>query len=535
MKKAAIFLGVLSVACAACAQFGKSPFTLRVSAAGDKDADAVEVRVALDIPADHLIYEESFAVTAGEGHQLEAVTLPEAQQKPDLIDPSLMVQAFTQPFEAVYRLTPAAEGASITVDYQGCDKSVCFMPESHAFRLDRRAFAFVSGVAAESGAGGVAEAGEAALWLQGGRLVTAGGYMSAADFLAFLDKAEGAAQGRRSGFKMFLDDPVAFLKTHGVFLTLILVLAGGVLLNLTPCVLPMIPINLAIIGAGTGTRGRGFARGSAYGAGIVMVYGGLGWVILRLGIFFGAIQSNPWFNLVIGGVFVVLSLALFDLFIIDFTRFMSSGAGADRHKGVAAAFAAGAVSALLAGACVAPVVIAVLLLAGNLYAGGMTAAQFLPFVLGAGMALPWPFAGAGLSVLPSPGMWMVRVKQAFGVFMILLALYYFALAGSGFFGGKVAREGSILAGDRDAWLARIEEARASGKPIFLDFWATWCKNCTVMEKTTFKDEAVRKRLESYIVVKVQAEKPERSPAKEMLDAFEVRGLPGLAILQLPNP
>jgi thioredoxin:protein disulfide reductase len=451
MKKAAIFLSVTAAAVTTFAQFGKSPFTLRVSAAGDKDADAVEVRVALDIPADHLIYEESFAVTTGEGYRLETVSQPEAQQKPDLIDPSVMVQAFTQSFEAVYRLTPAAEGAPVTVAYQGCDKSVCFMPESHVFRLDRSAFAFVSGAAAPA----EGPPGDDALWLQGGRLLTAGGYMSAADFLAFLDKAEGAAQGRHSGFKMFLDDPVSFLKTHGVFLTLILVLAGGVLLNLTPCVLPMIPINLAIIGAGTGTRGKGFARGSAYGAGIVMVYGGLGWVILRLGIFFGAIQSNPWFNLVIGIVFAVLSLALFDLFIIDFTRFMSSGTGADRNKGLAAALAAGAVSALLAGACVAPVVIAVLLLAGNLYAGGMTAAQFLPFVLGAGMALPWPFAGAGLSVLPSPGMWMVRVKQAFGVFMILLALYYFSLAGSGFFGGQVAREGSILAGDRDAWLAKV--------------------------------------------------------------------------------
>jgi thiol:disulfide interchange protein len=263
-----------------------------------------------------------------------------------------------------------------------------------------------------------------------------------------------------------------------------------------------------------------------------MVYGGLGWLILRLGLFFGAIQSNPWFNLVIGIVFIVLALALFDLLIIDFTRFMNPNTGEDHKKGLIAAFVAGVVSALLAGACVAPVVIAVLLLAGNLYAAGMSSAQFLPFVLGIGMALPWPFAGAGLSVLPSPGMWMMRVKQFFAVFMLLLAAYYLYIAGTGFFGGKEAREGSILAGDRDAWQAKVEEARASGKPIFLDFWATWCKNCSVMEKKTFKDEEVRKRLENYIVVKVQAEKPDKSPAKEMLQAFKVTGLPGFAVLTL---
>ena len=189
-------------------------------------------------------------------------------------------------------------------------------------------------------------------------------------------------------------------------------------------------------------------------------------------------------------------------------------------------------SALLAGACVAPVVLAVLLLAGTLYAGGATGAQFLPFVLGAGMALPWPFAGAGLSVLPSPGMWMVRVKQAFGVFLIALAAYYAYLAAVGFLpAAQVAREGSIIAGDRAAWETKVAQAKREGKPLFVDFWATWCKNCSVMEKTTFDDERVKSRLADYVVVKVQAEKPDQSPAKEMLEAFGVRGLPGFVVLK----
>jgi thiol:disulfide interchange protein DsbD len=368
--------------------------------------------------------------------------------------------------------------------------------------------------------------------LLGGSLEKAGGYMSTADFLSFLDKVEGKELSSTSSFKQFMDDPSGFLQKNGMLLTLILVLVGGILLNLTPCVLPMIPINLAIIGAGAGTRSKGFSLGSAYGLGIIMVYGGLGWLILKSGLFFGAIQSSPWFNLVIGVVFVALALALFDLFIIDFAKFVTPKAGEGQKKGLAAAFVAGAVSALLAGACVAPVVLAVLLLAGNLYAGGMHSAQFLPFVLGAGMALPWPFAGAGLSILPSPGMWMVRIKQFFAVFMLLLAAYYFYVAGSGFFGPDIAREGSILAGDKDAWMEKVEQAKSSGKPLFLDFWATWCKNCSVMEKNTFHDEAVKKRLENYIVVKVQSEKPDQSPAKEMLSAFGVRGLPGFAVLKI---
>ena len=78
----------------------------------------------------------------------------------------------------------------------------------------------------------------------------------------------------------------------------------------------------------------------------------------------------------------------------------------------------GAVAALLAGACVAPVVIQVVLFSSNLYATGTPLALALPFFLGIGMAIPWPIAGAGIAALPKPGAWMVRVKQAFGVFIL---------------------------------------------------------------------------------------------------------------------
>ena len=95
---------------------------------------------------------------------------------------------------------------------------------------------------------------------------------------------------------------------------------------------------------------------------------------------------------------------------------------------VVLAFSMGAVAALLAGACVAPVVIQVVLFASDLYAKGSPIALALPFVLGLGMALPWPIAGAGIARLPKPGAWMVRVKQVMGVFILGTAIYYGYLA-----------------------------------------------------------------------------------------------------------
>ncbi len=515
----------------AFAVFARSPFALRVESVAVTPSHA-DVRVALSVPDKHVIYADTFKVTAGAGAAAEGLQLPQAQQKPDPADASKRVGVYAHPFESLWRISPRKDGVRLTVAYQGCDDKVCFMPESHVFRFDETAGRFV-----ELSAGEVGQADAAAVsdgsWSRGSTAVTGGGYMGVNEFLAFLDRADGKAapEADAAGFAGFLRDPVTFFHVHGLMLTLLLVLVGGVLLNLTPCVLPMIPINLAIIGAGAGTRGRGFLLGTAYGAGMVLVYGGLGWIILRSGLFFGALQASPWFSLTVALIFAALALALFDVFVIDFARFLTPN-GENRRQGVLAAFSAGALSALLAGACVAPVVLAVLLLAGTLYAGGDTGAQFLPFVLGLGMALPWPFAGAGLSVLPSPGMWMVRVKQVFGVFLVVLSAYYFYLAAVGFLpAARVAREGSIAAGDRAAWEAKVAQARREGKPLFVDFWATWCKNCSVMEKATFADARVKARLANYVVVKVQAEKPDQSPAKEMLQVFDVRGLPGFVVLK----
>ena len=519
--------------CAAFAAFAQSPFALKVESVA-VTPDHADVRISVSVPDKHVVYADAFEVSAGAGVSVSALRLPQAEKEADPADPTKQVRIYAHPFESLWRIAPCRNGQLLTVAYQGCDDKVCFMPEEHAFRFDEQAGRFAAVASRDEGLSPAPEGAKDGLWASGLTVVTGGGYMSVREFLAFLGQAEGGLRtpdADGAGLGGFLRDPVAFFHLHGLSLTLLLVLVGGVLLNLTPCVLPMIPINLAILGAGAGTRGRGFLLGTAYGVGIVLIYGGLGWIILRSGLFFGALQASPWFSLAVALIFVALALALFDVFVIDFTRFFTPKGGHSR-QGLVAAFSAGVLSALLAGACVAPVVLAVLLLAGTLYAGGATGAQFLPFVLGAGMALPWPFAGAGLSVLPSPGMWMVRVKQAFGVFLIALAAYYAYLAAVGFLpAAQVAREGSIIAGDRAAWETKVAQAKREGKPLFVDFWATWCKNCSVMEKTTFDDERVKSRLADYVVVKVQAEKPDQSPAKEMLEAFGVRGLPGFVVLK----
>ena len=454
-------------------------------------------------------------------------------------------------------ITPGDYPVEGSLRYQACNSTTCAPPKNKEFDAtlkvlpagqavtpaNAEAFkdiGFTGGTAADE----VAVVSEASKGTSG----------DASSLIALLDRFEivGSAIGYKNveQFRAFLANPAANSSdpAEGVgaapgtaspfagkslWMVVLLTLLGGLALNLTPCVLPLIPVNIAIIGAGAnaGSKGRGFTLGLAYGAGMTGVYGVLGVIAAVTTSTFGAINSSPWFNMAIAVVFVVLGLAMFDLLLIDFTRFQTK-LGVRKNEGgnLGVALFMGAVSALLAGACVAPVVIAVILFARNLYAEGSALGLVLPFVLGAGMALPWPFAGAGMTFMPKPGMWMVRVKQAFGVFIFLFAAYYAHLAWTQF--RPAPAEVSEVTGPWDKSLeAGLRRGLDQNRPVIVDFWATWCKNCLAMDKSTFKDSSVLKDLEAYVPVKYQAEHPEESPHREVMDRLGVIGLPTVVVLK----
>jgi thiol:disulfide interchange protein DsbD len=438
--------------------------------------------------------------------------------------------------------------------YQACDENLCYAPSTatlqwtlnvvasgtsvnkqHADVLD--AIAFGTGevpkpppldpfpTAAPAAGDSLAQVDDFSV------VATTGGYLGSDDFLQFIRNAEAGVkeQGLFDG--------------RGPLAILLIVFLGGLALNLTPCVLPMIPINLAIIGAGAqaGSRGRGFMLGGVYGAAMALVYGVLGLIVILTAGTFGTINASPWFNLAIAVVFAGLALAMFDVVTIDFSRFSSSiGTGAGRGS-VVLAFSMGAVAALLAGACVAPVVIQVVLFSSDLYAQGTALALALPFLLGVGMAVPWPLAGAGIAALPKPGAWMVRVKQAFGVLILVTAAYY-GYQAYGLFANRWVDAGEVASSVEEklkaGWHASLAEglaiAQREQKPVLVDLWATWCKNCLTMDKTTLADPAVEAALSGYVKIKFQAEQPDEEPAKSVMKHFGAVGLPTYVILRPPT-
>ena len=325
------------------------------------------------------------------------------------------------------------------------------------------------------------------------------------------------------------------LPTSAGLLVLALLLAG-IAMNLTPCVLPMVPVNLVVIG-------KSATRGALYGLGLALAYGTLGVFAAFGGLAFGTIQASPIFNGFVALVFVALGLALCGVRTIDFSRGRSSSVVALlRRGGLLFPFLMGVLGAVLAGACVAPVLISVLVLTADLSAQGNRFAWLLPFVLGAGMGLPWPFLGAGLKVLPAPGAWMRWVSRGFALVVFAFAAWYAALAVRGLArsDGRDAlpRVRSDETGTIDVDLASPESLASlesllsparHGKPVLVDCWASWCKSCAAMERGTLRDARVAEALKGFAVIRLRAE--DLSALTRLPGFGEIRGLPAFLVFE----
>ncbi|MBR3821947.1 MAG: hypothetical protein IKJ37_10050 [Kiritimatiellae bacterium] len=341
------------------------------------------------------------------------------------------------------------------------------------------------------------------------------GYMDADTFIAFLENRNMESESPLAGKSWWL--------------VILLVLFGGICMNLTPCILPMMPINLMIIG-------RSASRGALYGLGIALAYGTLGILAAAGGMAFGEIQGNPWFNAAIAILFLILALAMLGVFFIDFSK-KRNGLTSMRESMWPGFFAffMGVVSAVLAGACVAPILIAVLLLTADLFAKGMYIALALPLILGIGMAIPWPFAGAGLRILPKPGAWMTKVSKLFGIIVLGFAAWYGHLAWNGFVNARVESKPIQADSDRQGYISIQSPEKFSLKglkrPVLVDCWATWCKNCSAMDRTTLSNIKVKDTLKGkgFTLVKLQCE--DIAALKRLPGFGDVVGLPAFLIFE----
>lgn len=215
---------------------------------------------------------------------------------------------------------------------------------------------------------------------------------------------------------------------QGLGLTLLLLFVMGFLTSLTPCIYPMIPITLAVLGTHTRGRspGKGFSLSLVYTLGIALTYSTFGVIAARTGALFGSSLSNVWVVSAIALVFVAMALSMFGFFEIQAPAYIRNRLGTARMgHGYLAAFAAGLIAGVVASPCVGPVLVSILAYIAKTQ-NALLGFGYL-FVFSIGMGLPFLVLGASSSLLqrlPRAGHWMEITKTLFGSVMLGMAIYY---------------------------------------------------------------------------------------------------------------
>lgn len=343
----------------------------------------------------YYLYKDRIEVTAVSPNvQLGVPRLPRGEPKHDeYFGDTEVYHQFVEGSVPVARAAGAAETVNLKVTYQGCaEGGLCYNPITKEIALElpqaATAYALPAQVPPSAAAAGAAQ-----------------------PVVAEQDQLARALQGDNLGY------------------ALLTFFAAGLLLSLTPCVLPMIPILSGIIvGQGENlTRARSFTLAFTYVQGMALTYATAGAIfVLAFKQAPQAFFQQPWIVGLMAALFVALALAMFGAYTLQLpsalqTR-LTDVSNRQRSGTYVGTFIMGALSALVVTACVAPAIIAALSVISQSKQVLRGAAAL--YATGLGMGVPLLIVGASAgSLLPKVGPWMDTVKQAFGVLFIGVAIY----------------------------------------------------------------------------------------------------------------
>ncbi len=363
--------------------------------------------------------------------------------------------------------------------------------------------------------------------------------------------------------------------------TLLGIFAGGLALNLTPCVYPMIPITVSFFGGRSAGDKPGQLKlvlhGLCYLMGLAFTNSTLGVVAALTGGLMGSLLQNPIVLALVAGVLVLFATSLFGFWELHLPGGMSQMAG-KTYSGYFGSFFMGLTLGIVAAPCIGPFVLGLLTWVAGM--GNPWFGFLIFFVLSLGLGLPLfilaLFSGQ-LQRLPRAGGWMLWVRKLMGWVLVGMAVHFIRPVLPEFFKIGLPVIVALAAGLHLGWLDKNEakfrafpwlkaltgtaclvlatfwmaswamrgpgiswhayseqtlrEAKIQGKPIIIDFYADWCTPCRELEEVTFhQPDVVRLAEKNFTMVKVDVTKGGNPYHEELLKNYGVKGVPTIVFI-----
>lgn len=395
MKKALSFsfvcLTVLFTGLLAVAQETPDPLAARpfLSIYEWSPGQGGELKIEMELPPEYHAYEDKFAlqIISPEGFKL---TTPKISPLVEWYDKyskrnrtGIKGKAELTTFlEAPSQFTQATSNLKLTLTYQACTPQFCLFPTTKNIEVPIKL------------AGTIEAPAKSKLGIQ-----------SESDLLAYLDKSLLAA--------------------------LFFIFIAGILTSFTPCIFPMIPITLAVLGNHAEQRSRvqNFITSLFYVLGISSTYSILGVLAATSGSMFGASLGNPYVLAVICGLFLLMALGMYGLYELQVPAFIRNRLGnAKTSTNFGGAFLSGLLAGVVASPCVGPVLVAILTYVASTQ--DLLKGFLLLFFYAWGLGLIFIVLGLFSELtkkLPRSGPWMNFSKFILGSLMLSAFFYYLEL------------------------------------------------------------------------------------------------------------
>lgn len=443
----------------------------------------VTVTVYLKLAAKHKAYDDIFQIKTADKNL--KVSKPEVSPLKAHIDKfSSGKERLVMENEAILRFSVASDTSltgikDFSLTYQACTAAYCLLPKDLKFQAD------------------------------------------------FGSPSEAVANEHTDWSSFSMDKFFANFDKQSTWLILLIVYLFGFLTAFTPCVFPMIPITMGILGfSDSSGRLKGFTIGLSYSLGLSLTYAVVGVVVAMTGGFIGQALTNPF---VIWGIFifyVVTALSMAGVFTIKAPSILENSFSKIENKGLIGAFIAGALAGIIASPCVGPAVAAVLAYVAQ--SGKPVFGFFTLFAFGMGLGTLFILIGTFYGEINSrlkPGKWLGYTKYLLAA-LILAGAFLFIKPHLSILNSKHSHQDEVSANLWSPFTKEaFEQSLKQGKPVIIDFRADWCAACHELEQHTFSTDGFKSETEGRItLLKFDATKPSEDQQKD-LQRFEVFGLP----------